>query len=166
MNQSITPESTSSPGGRDRGPAFGRGRRANGHGGTCSSENDELKAAAVDSITTVGARRVAAAVPSATGHHDPGQRREVVDTVFDDPRITSAEHVYVTVPRGDTEALDEVRNRLENEHSWATGATIIVEGRPSADPTRPDRRRRGRSTSRGVRRPRVTQRPLGCATSP
>ena len=55
----------------------------------------------------------------------------MVDTVFDDPRINGADHVSVTVPRGDTEALDEVRSRLEDEQTRSAGASVIVEGRPS-----------------------------------
>lgn len=90
---------------------------------------DEAKQLAADSITDLGNGQASASVPS--GHGDPRRRRQVVATVFDDPRIHGADHVTVTVPRGDTEALDEVRSRLEDEHTRSAGSTVLVEGRPS-----------------------------------
>ena len=94
---------------------------------------DEVKQLAVDSIADLGNGQASASVPGASGHDDPRRRRQVVATVFDDPRINGADHVTVAVPRGDTEALDEVRSRLEDEHTRSAGATVLVEGRPSGD---------------------------------
>ena len=99
--------------------------------------SDELRQLAADSVADLGNGQAAASVPGASGHHDPESRREVVDTVFDDPRISGADHVSVSVPRGDTEALDEVRSRLEDEHTRAAGATVIVEGRPTGGAPEP-----------------------------
>lgn len=97
---------------------------------TPPTPNDDLKQLAADSVTQLSDAHAAASVPGTSAHDDQGQR-EVVDTVFDDPRINRAQHVTVTVPRGDSEVLDEVRGRLEDEHTRATGATVIVEGRPA-----------------------------------
>jgi hypothetical protein len=94
---------------------------------------DEAKQLAVESIADQGNGKASASVPGASGHGDPRRRREVVGTVFDDPRIKGADHVTVAVPRGDTEALDEIRSRLEDEHTRSAGATVLVEGRPSGD---------------------------------
>ena len=95
--------------------------------------SDEDKQLAADSIADLGDGQASASVSGASGHDDRQRRREVVDSVFDDPRISGADHVTVTVPRGDTEALDEVRSRLDDEHTRSAGSTIIVEGRPSGD---------------------------------
>lgn len=105
-------------------------------GSTPPTPYDDLKQLALDSVTELGDAQAAVSVPGTSAHDDDHQRRqrEVVGTVFDDPRINGAEHVTVTVPRGDTEALDEVRGRLEDGHTRATGATVIVEGRPSTGP--------------------------------
>jgi hypothetical protein len=48
---------------------------------------DEVSQFAADSIADLGNGQAAASVPGASGHDDPQSRREVVDTVFDDPRI-------------------------------------------------------------------------------
>ena len=94
---------------------------------------DEVTQLAVESIADLGNGHASASVPGASGHDDPRRRREVVGTVFDDPRINGADHVTVAVPRGDTEALDEIRSRLEDEYTRSAGATVLVEGRPSGD---------------------------------
>ena len=99
-------------------------------GSTHPDPSDEVRQLAADSIADLGNGQAAASVPGASGHDDPQRRREAVASVFDDPRIHGADHVSVTVPRGDTEALDEVRSRLEDEHTRSAGATVIVEGRP------------------------------------
>ena len=94
---------------------------------------DQVKQLAVESIADLGNGQASASVPGASGHDDPRRRREVAGTVFDDPRINGADHVTVAVPRGDTEALDEIRSRLMDEHWRSAGATVLVEGRPSGD---------------------------------
>lgn len=102
-------------------------------GSTHPDPIEEVKQLAVDSIADLGNGQASVSVPGASGHEDPRRRREVVGTVFDDPRINGADHVTVAVPRGDTEALDEVRSRLQDEHTRSAGATVLVEGRPSGD---------------------------------
>lgn len=101
------------------------------HGSTHPVTSDELTQLASDSVIDLGDAQAAASVPGASGHDDPRGPRELVATVFDDPRINEAEHVTVAVQRGDTEALDEIRSRLEDADTRAAGATVIVEGRPS-----------------------------------
>ena len=98
--------------------------------GAQPDSSDEVNQLAEGSITDLGNGQAAASVPGASGHVDPQRRREVVDTVFDDPRINGADHVSVTVPRGDVEALDQVRSRLEDDDTRSAGSTVIVEGRP------------------------------------
>lgn len=100
---------------------------------TCPDPSDNVKQLAADSIADLGHGQATAYVPGMSGHDDPRRRREVVDSVFDDPRINGADHVTVTVPRGDTEALDQVRSRLDDEHTRSAGSTVLVEGRPSGD---------------------------------
>lgn len=107
------------------------------HGSRHPDPIDEVKQLAVESIADPGNGQASASVPGASGHGDPQRRREVVGTVFDDPRINGADHVTVAVPRGDTEALDEIRSRLEDEHTRSAGATVLVEGNPTGDSPEP-----------------------------
>lgn len=96
-------------------------------------EQQQLASMAVDSIREEDGEAVAS-VPGSSGHHQPGQRAEVVDAVMDDPRLREADAVSVAVPRGDTEALDETRQHLEDSRTHAAGASVIVEGEPRREP--------------------------------
>jgi hypothetical protein len=102
-------------------------RRADRH-----DDQQTQKRLAVESISHESGR-ARASVPGTSGHHEPGQRAQVVDAVMTDPRITGAEEVSVAVPRGDTEALAAAREPLEEEQTLAAGASVIVEGRPRAE---------------------------------
>jgi hypothetical protein len=93
---------------------------------------DEAKQLAAESVADLGNGQASASVPGTSGHDDPRRRREVVAAVFDDPRISGADHVTVAVPRGDTEALDEIRGRLVDDDTRSAGATVLVEGKPSS----------------------------------
>lgn len=105
-------------------------RRADRH-----DDQQTQKRLAVESISTESGR-ARASVPGTTGHHEPGQRAEVVDAVMKDPRVTAAEEVSVAVPRGDTEALEAAKEPLEEEQTRAAGASVIVDGRPRAQSSR------------------------------
>jgi hypothetical protein len=85
-------------------------------------------------------RHAVASIPGLSGHREPGRQSGVVDEVLDDPRIQHGEHVTVSVPMGDTEALDRVRERLDVTSTRAAGSTVIVEadGHPHA-PEHPSR---------------------------
>jgi hypothetical protein len=112
--------------------------------------SDELMRLVAASIIELGDAQAAASVPGTSAHDGPHRQREVVDMVFNDPRINRAEQVTVTVPRGDTRALEEVRSRLDDEHTRTAGATVLIEGRPSGDTPRPTDRD-GRWTTRPIR---------------
>ena len=62
-----------------------------------------------------------------SGQLPVGTRRRLVDAVLDHPRVDGAERLLVTMPIGDTEMLDRVRERSHVVETRATGATVIVE---------------------------------------
>ncbi len=74
-----------------------------------------------------------------SGQLPVGTRRRLVDAVLDHPRVGGAERLLVTMPIGDTEMLDRVRERCEVVVTRAVGSTKIVEAR--LDPTRGRSRR-------------------------
>jgi hypothetical protein len=68
------------------------------------------------------------------GQLPPGTRGRLVDAVLDHPSVDAAEHLVATLPMGDTEMLDRVRERTTDVSTRAAGATKIVEARlPHAD---------------------------------
>lgn len=102
------------------------------------NEVEELKAVARETIDEdPGGGHASVAVPGQSRPHQPAERAQVVDEVLDDPRIEAGTPVTVTVPMGDVHALKRVREKLDDDTSRPTGATVIVEGkRSSRDPER------------------------------
>jgi hypothetical protein len=62
-----------------------------------------------------------------SGHLPPGARASLVDAVLDDPQVRHASHLSASMPTGDTEMIDRVRERTDSVTLRATGATKLVE---------------------------------------
>jgi hypothetical protein len=61
------------------------------------------------------------------GHLPAGTRTRLVDAVFDDPEVRSRRRLQVTLPPGDTEILDRLRERGVLTSFRAAGSTSLVE---------------------------------------
>jgi hypothetical protein len=64
-----------------------------------------------------------------SGPLPPGTRARLVDAVLDSPEVDHAARLVATMPAGDTEMLDRVRERGEDVEVRAVGATKLVETR-------------------------------------
>jgi hypothetical protein len=64
-----------------------------------------------------------------SGHLPGGTRTRLVDAVLGHPQVDAAEHLLATMPLGDTEMLDRVRERCDDVEARAAGATKLVEAR-------------------------------------
>jgi hypothetical protein len=96
------------------------------------SKLGEMKDVAKDTIQLDDdGQHAVASVPGQAGPRQPGQQTEVVDEVLDDPRVQHGKHVTVSVPRGDVEALERVRERLDVTSTRPAGSTVIVEAEAS-----------------------------------
>jgi hypothetical protein len=58
-----------------------------------------------------------------------GTRARLVDAVLDSPDAIEADHLRATMPLGDTEMLERVRERCDDVETRAAGATKIVDAR-------------------------------------
>jgi hypothetical protein len=56
-------------------------------------------------------------------------RAHLVDAVLEHPDVHTADHLVATMPAGDTEMLDRVRERCEDVETHTAGATKIVDAR-------------------------------------
>lgn len=96
------------------------------------ADNDERDpstgAAEAEIETSQDGKHAAVSIPGTTGHHEPGERAAAARQSLSDDRLDAAEHVTAAVPRGDSEALDEVRRQLHTDDTRAAGATVMVEG--------------------------------------
>ena len=64
-----------------------------------------------------------------SGHLPGGTRTRLVDAVLEHPQVDEADRLVATMPLGDTEMLDRVRQRSDDVQARAAGATKIVEAR-------------------------------------
>jgi hypothetical protein len=78
-----------------------------------------------------------------SGHLPGGTRSRLVDALLDSPELLQAVRLLATMPLGDTEMLDRVRERCDHVEARAAGATKLVEARlehRAAPPTLTGRR--------------------------
>jgi hypothetical protein len=87
-------------------------------------DGQQLAVARIDLVDAVTAR---ASLHVAAGHLPAGTRTRLVDAVFDDPDVRSRRQVQVTLPLGDTEILDRVRERGRIATFRAAGSTCLLE---------------------------------------
>ena len=90
-------------------------------------DGDDGQPLAVARIDLVDADIARASLYVASGHLPYGTRTRLVDAVFDDPDVRSRRQVQVTLPLGDTEILDRVRQRGQIATFRAAGSTCLVE---------------------------------------
>jgi len=77
-------------------------------------------------------------VHTAPGHVRPGKRASLVDAVMDLPEVQASVRLEATVPLGDTELLERLRQRTHDAVVRPAGCTALVDaaiplhGRPGA----------------------------------
>lgn len=72
---------------------------------------------------------VASSMHVESGHLPVGTGTRLVDAVLEHPEVDGAERLVATMPIGDTEMIERVRERGGDVEARAAGATKIVEAR-------------------------------------
>ena len=62
-----------------------------------------------------------------SGHLPTGTRANLVDAVLDLPDVQQADHLYASAPLGDTESMNEIRQRTTDMRTHAAGCTAIID---------------------------------------
>jgi hypothetical protein len=77
-----------------------------------------------------------ASLHAAPGHIAPGSRASLVDAVMDLPEVQASEHLQATVPLGDGESLDRLRERTDDTTTRPAGSTALLDANipPGAGP--------------------------------
>jgi hypothetical protein len=78
---------------------------------------------------------VRASLFPASGHTPPGSRASLVDAVMDLPEVQAGARLEATVPLGDSESLDRLRERTEGTETRPAGSTALVDADIPAAPT-------------------------------
>ncbi len=90
-------------------------------------DGDDGQPLGVARIDLVDADTARASLHVVPGHLPAGTRARLVDAVFDDPGVRSRRRVQLTLPLGDTEILDRVRQRGVVGGFRAAGSTCLLE---------------------------------------
>jgi hypothetical protein len=65
------------------------------------------------------------------GHIAPGSRASLVDAVMNLPEVRACERLEVTIPLGDGESLQRLRERTDETDTRPAGATALVHAKMS-----------------------------------
>jgi hypothetical protein len=71
-----------------------------------------------------------------SGPASPGSRASLVDAVMDLPEVRGSSRLEATLPLGDAESLERLRERMDEVVTRPAGATALVDGdiTPVSDP--------------------------------
>ena len=90
-------------------------------------DGDQTVAAA--EVTTAGRAdgTVRTSLHSTSGHVTPGARASLVDAVMDLPEVQASERLEATVPLGDGESLERLRERTHGTVTRQAGSTVLLD---------------------------------------
>lgn len=94
-------------------------------------DGDQTVAAAEVSRRAGGTAR--ASLHAASGHVAPGHRADLVDAVVDSPEVQESSRLEATIPLGDSETLDRLRERTEETTTRPAGCTALVDASVPGD---------------------------------
>ena len=90
-------------------------------------DGDQTVAAAEVTTSQEPGGTANASLRAAPGHIAPGSRASLVDAVMDLPEVQASEHLKATVPLGDGESLDRLRERTDDATTRPAGSTALLD---------------------------------------
>ena len=91
--------------------------------------DDDDRTAAVAEVTTAKGPdgTVRASMHAKSEHVRPGDRAALVDEVMGLPEVKASDRVEASVPLGDTESVERLRERTDNAVLRAAGGTTLLD---------------------------------------
>ena len=90
--------------------------------------DDGQPIAAAEVTTSAGAGgTVRASLHASAGHIPPGRRASLVDAVMDLPEVQASARMEATIPLGDGESLERLRERTEDAVTRPAGSTTLLD---------------------------------------
>jgi uncharacterized phage protein gp47/JayE len=90
-------------------------------------DGDQTIAAAEVAVSQESAGIVRASLHAASGPVPPGSRTSLVNAVMDLPEVQASARLEATVPLGDGESLERLRERTEDTATRPAGSTALVD---------------------------------------
>lgn len=99
-------------------------------------DGDQTVAAAEVTTSQEPGGTAQASLHAASGHIAPGRRASLVDAVLDLPEVQASDHLAATVPLGDGESLERLRERTDDTTTRPAGSTALVDAKipPDGEP--------------------------------
>jgi hypothetical protein len=106
-------------------------------------EGDQTVAAAEVTTLDDAEGTVRASLLASSGPAPPGSRADLVDAVMDLPEVEASSRLEATVPLGDADSLQRLRERTEDTVTRPAGSTALVDadippGSPAGPGQEPD----------------------------
>lgn len=98
-------------------------------------DGDRMVAAAEVTTAAGPAGTARTSLRAAPGHLAPGWRANLVDTVMDLPEVQASQRLEATVPIGDGELLQRLRERTTDAVTRPAGSTVLFDA--TIPPPRP-----------------------------
>jgi hypothetical protein len=92
--------------------------------------------AAAEVSTSKESETARASLHAEAGQVGPGRRASLVDAVLDLPQVQDSARLEATVPLGDAESLERLRERTAESSTYPAGSTALLDAtiRPADDP--------------------------------
>ena len=91
-------------------------------------DEDQTIAAAEVTPLADSAGTVRTTVAASSGPAPPGSRASLIDAVMDLPEVQDSSRLEATIPLGDTESLERLRERTDETVTRPAGSTALVDG--------------------------------------
>jgi uncharacterized phage protein gp47/JayE len=97
-------------------------------------DDDGQSVAAAEVTTSAGADgTVRASLHVQAGHITPGSRASLVDAVMDLPEVQASTRLEATIPVGDGESLERLRERTQDAVTRQAGSTTLLDANIPSD---------------------------------
>ena len=90
-------------------------------------DGDQTVAAAEVTTSPEADGTAQASLHAASGHIAPGSRASLVDAVMDLPEVQASTRLEATIPLGDGESLERLRERTEDAVTRSAGSTTLLD---------------------------------------
>ncbi len=105
-------------------------------------DDDDQTVGSADVTAPPGSEAARASLHPAPGHIPAGSRARLVDAVVDTPEVRERPRLEATIPLGDAETLERIRERADDVATRPAGATALLDASiprpPEPEPGRAD----------------------------
>ena len=96
-------------------------------------DGDHTVAAAEVAVSGQEDRTARTSLHAASGHIAPGRRARLVDAVLELPEVQASARLEASVPAGDAESIQRLRERTKDAVTRPAGSTVLLDANIPSD---------------------------------